>query len=262
MAICLQTPCSTTRGPVESVSPGAAQGTAGTAHSRISFWEDRWCWVFLLVCLFFHRQPFLRCLLSELAPPLCPDVSSTLHLKRPKWKGRRREGARRLSAGTEPTSTHPGSLARAQRVSHLFSENWLRPASLPNLCFTSQPPEKIQPSRSVSSLARCDRTAQLGGRTRGSGAGRPVQSSGLWWQILIHRHWLLKPSSTRHGALVGLRLQTHTEIWVPKERCVFTRRARHREYSYPWFLHFSSSLLYVNKLQRSLEMYHQNVLDD
>ena len=34
----------------------------------------------LLMCLFFRRQLFLRCLLGELAPPLCHNISSKLHL--------------------------------------------------------------------------------------------------------------------------------------------------------------------------------------
>lgn len=124
---------------------------------------------FLLMCLFFHHRPFLSCLLCVLAPALCHKISSKLHLQKnnPNEKEGRGEGARGLSAGTEPSSTDPGSLAWPQKVSHLFSENWLGPASPPNLCFTSHPHEKIQPSRSVSSLAHCDSTVGLGRQTGG-----------------------------------------------------------------------------------------------
>lgn len=85
----------------------------------------------LLMCLFFHRGPFLSCLVSELAPALCHNISSKLHLQKkgPNEKGGGFDGARGLSAGTELSSTDPGSLAQPQKVSHLFSENWLGPAS-------------------------------------------------------------------------------------------------------------------------------------
>lgn len=138
---------------------------------------------FLLMCLFFHRRPFLSCLLCELAPALCHGISSKLSLQNKTKKTPAQtkgedggEGSRGLSAGTKAPSADPGSLAWPQKVSHPLSKNWLGPASPTDLCFTSRLRKRF------SQADQCPRDGKAKWRIR---AEKLFHGSGLWWQTLI-----------------------------------------------------------------------------
>ncbi len=102
----------------DSLSPGGVQGTTATAHSQISFRRPDGA----------EFSPHVSFLPPSAIPALPLRQAGTSFVSRRFIKAKtaqmKREEAwrsRRLFAGTDPSSTDPASLARTQKVSHLFS---------------------------------------------------------------------------------------------------------------------------------------------